>query len=121
MATHLRTELVLAVLEMARAQRRPAGVIHHSDHECQYTSLAFGHRCQALGVRPSRTIGDCFDNALCEIFFATLGCELIDWRTFHSHADARTAIFRFIEGWYNPDRRHSALGQQLQSLATGFV
>jgi putative transposase len=113
MATHLRTELVLAALEMARVQRRPTNVIHHSDHGSQYTSLAFGARCESLGVRPSRgTVGDCYDNALCESFFATLECELLDRRTFRSQAEARTAIFQFIEGWYNPHRRHSALGQQ---------
>lgn len=113
MATHLKTELVLAALEMARTQRRPQSVIHHSDHGSQYTALAFGERCETLGVRPSRgTVGDCYDNALCESFFATLECELIDRRTFRSHAEARTAIFRFIEGWYNPHRRHSALGQR---------
>lgn len=113
MATHLKTELVLAALEMARVQRRPTNVIHHSDHGSQYTSLAFGTRCATLGVRPSRgTVGDCYDNALCESFFATLECELLDRRTFRSHAEARTAIFQFIEGWYNPHRRHSALGQQ---------
>jgi putative transposase len=111
MATHLKTELVLAALEMARVQRRPAGVIHHSDHGAQYTSLAFGERCRVLGVRPSRgTVGDCYDNALCESFFATLECELLDRRTLRSQAEARTAIFRFIEGWYNPHRRHSTLG-----------
>ncbi|MBV6520051.1 MAG: L-carnitine dehydrogenase [Gemmatimonadaceae bacterium] len=97
MATHLRTELVLSALEMARVQRRPTGVIHHSDHGSQYTSIAFGERCDVLGVRPSRgTVGDCYDNALCESFFATLECELLDRRTFHSHAEARAAIFRFI-------------------------
>jgi len=111
MATHLRTELVLAALEMARVQRRPTGVILHSDHGTQYTSLAFGERCRVLGVRPSRgTVGDCYDNALCESFFATLECELLDRRTFRAQAEARTAIFRFIEGWYNPHRRHSTLG-----------
>lgn len=111
MATHLKTELVLAALEMARAQRWPRDVIHHSDHGTQYTSLAFGDRCKTLGVRPSRgSVGDCYDNALCESFFATLECELLDRRTFRSHADARAAIFRFIEGWYNPHRRHSTLG-----------
>jgi putative transposase len=113
MATHLKTELVLAALEMARVQRRPTNVIHHSDHGSQYTSLAFGARCATLGVRPSRgTVGDCYDNALCESFFATLECELFDRHTFRSHAEARTAIFQFIEGWYNPHRRHSAIGQQ---------
>ena len=53
--------------------------------------------------------GDCHDNAMCESFFATLECELVDRHTFRSHADARLAIFNFIEGWYNPHRRHSAL------------
>ena len=111
MASHLRTELVLSALEMARVQRRPTGVIHHSDHGSQYTSIAFGDRCEVLGVRPSRgTVGDCYDNALCESFFATLECELLDRRTLRSHAEARAAIFRFIEGWYNPHRRHSTLG-----------
>jgi putative transposase len=54
--------------------------------------------------------GDAYDNALCESFFATLECELLDRRTFKTHRDARLAIFRFIEGWYNPHRLHSALG-----------
>jgi putative transposase len=111
MATHLKAQLVLAALDMARAQRRPLGVIHHSDHGTQYTSLAFGGRCQSLRVRPSRgTVGDCCDNALCERFFATLECELLDRRTFRSQAEPRTAIFRLIEGCYNPHRRHSTLG-----------
>ena len=96
---------------------RPAGRIgghdRAPDHGCQYTSLAFGERCRTLGVRPSRgTIGDCYDNALCESFFATLECELLDRYTFRSPAEARAAVFRFIEGWYNPRRRHSALGYQ---------
>ena len=84
---------------------------HHSDHGTQYTSIAFGERCEAMGVRPSRgSVGDCYDNALCESFFATLECELMDRRTFRSQTDARAAIFTFIEGWYNPHRRHSTLG-----------
>ena len=111
MAGHLRTELVLAALDMAVAQRKPEGVVHHSDHGCQYTSLAFGARCRAAGVRPSLgSVGDCFDNAMCESFFATLECELIDRRRFATRAEARMALFQFIEGWYNPRRRHSALG-----------
>jgi putative transposase len=113
MATHLKTELVLDALDMAVEQRRPANVIHHSDHGSQYTALAFGKRCGEMGVRPSRgSVGDCYDNAMAESFFATLECELLDRRRFHSPAEARPAIFRFIEGWYNPHRRHSALGQQ---------
>jgi putative transposase len=113
MATHLRTTLVLDALDMALEQRRPVAVIHHSDHGSQYTSLAFGHRCTAMGVRSSRgTVGDAYDNAMAESFFATLECELLNRRTFHSQVEARTAIFCYIEGWYNPHRRHSALGQR---------
>jgi putative transposase len=110
MATHLRTELVLAALNMAIGQRRPAAVIHHSDQGSQYTALASGQRCKAAGVRPSMgSVGDCFDNAMCESFFATLECELLDRRHFKTQIEARMAIFEFIEGWYNPHRRHSAI------------
>ena len=110
MATHLRVELVLDALEMALAQRRPENVIHHSDHGCQYTSVAFGKRCREAGVRPSMgTVGDAYDNAMCESFFATLERELIDRKKFSSRTEARMAIFSFIEGWYNPTRRHSGL------------
>jgi putative transposase len=111
MATHLRTELVLDALEMALAQRRPTEVIHHSDQGSQYTSIAFGQRCREAGVRPSMgSVGDCFDNALCESFFATLECELLDRHRFPTQAAARLAVFEFLEGWYNRRRRHSALG-----------
>jgi putative transposase len=110
MATHLRTELVLAALNMAIGQRRPAAVIHHSDQGSQYTALAFGKRCEEAGVRPSMgSVGDCFDNAMCESFFATLECELLERRHFKTQIEARLAIFEFIEGWYNPHRRHSAI------------
>jgi len=110
MESHLRTELVLAALDMAVEQRRPTDVIHHSDQGCQYTSIAFGLRCREAGVRPSMgSVGDAYDNALCESFFATLECELLDRERFRTQADARLAIFDFIEGWYNPRRRHSAL------------
>ena len=111
MTNHLRTELVLGALNMALKQRRPSNVIHHSDQGCQYTSIAFGKRCLEKGVRPSMgSVGDCYDNAMCESFFATLECELIDRCKLNSHAIARREIFRFIEGWYNPHRRHSSLG-----------
>ena len=81
MAHHLRTELVLDALEMAIGQRRPDGVIHHSDQGSQYTSLAFGKRCKEAGVRPSMgSVGDAYDNAMCESFFATLECELLERR-----------------------------------------
>jgi len=111
METHLRTELVLTALDMALAQRRPETVIHHSDQGTQYTSIAFGLRCREMKVRPSMgSVGDAYDNAMCESFFATLECELLDRRRFKTQAEARMAIFEFIEGWYNPHRRHSALG-----------
>ena len=110
MATYLRTSLVLSALDMALFQRKPGDVTHHSDQGTQYTSLAFGQRCREAGVRPSMgSVGDCYDNAMCESFFATLECELIERRSFRSHAEARMAIFDFIEGWYNPRRRHSAI------------
>ena len=111
MAGHLRTELVLDALNMALWQRRAHGVIHHSDQGSQYTSIAFGARCKEAGVRPSTgSVGDAYDNALCESFFATLECELLDRRSFRTPAEARRAIFEFIEGFYNRRRRHSALG-----------
>ena len=111
MTTHLRTALVLAALDMAVRQRQPRAVIHHSDQGSQYTALAFGQRCRQAGVRPSMgSVGDCYDNALCESFFATLECELLDRCAFRTPAEARLAVFDFIEGWYNPQRRHSALG-----------
>lgn len=112
MASHLRTELVLGAFEMAVQQRRPANVIHHSDQGCQYTSYAFGKRCRLASVRPSMgSVGDAYDNAMCESFFATLECELLDRRRFRSQTEARMAVFDFIEAWYNPRRRHSSIGQ----------
>lgn len=111
MANHLKTSLVLAALDMAIAQRRPTNVIHHSDQGTQYTSIAFGLRCRTVGVRPSMgSVGDCYDNALCESFFASLECELLDRVILRSQAEARLEVFQYIEGWYNPRRRHSALG-----------
>ncbi len=111
MATHLRTELVLDALNMAISQRRPKGVIHHSDQGSQYTSIAFGSRCQASGILASMgSVGDCYDNAMCESFFATLECELLDRTIFRTLREARQMVFEFIEGWYNPQRRHSSIG-----------
>ncbi len=110
MSTHLRTELVLDALNMALRRRRPTRVIHHSDQGCQYTSIVFGQRCQEACVRPSMgSVGDAYDNALCESFFATLECELLDRHRFPTPAAARFAVFDYIEGWYNTRRRHSAL------------
>ena len=74
-------------------------------------ALAFGQRCAKAGVKPSMgSVGDCYDNAMCESFFATLECELLDRQRFRSQAEARRAVFEFIEGWYNPRRRHSSIG-----------
>jgi putative transposase len=111
MADHLRTELVLDALEMALWNRRPSpGLIHHSDHGCQYTSLAFGRRCRQAGMALSMgSVGDCFDNAVAESFFASLECELIDRSRWRTHTEARMAVFDYIECFYNPRRRHSAL------------
>ncbi len=113
MKTHLRTQLVLDALEMALWQRRPQSVIHHSDQGTQYTSMTFGQRCRRAGVRPSMgSVGDCYDNALCESFFASLECELLDRNRFTTPTQARSAVFDFIEGFYNPHRLHSSLGYQ---------
>jgi len=111
MATTLHTQVVLDALDMALWQRRPNGVIHHSDQGSQYTSIGFGKRCRAAGVRPSMgSVGDAYDNAMAESFFATLECELLDRRRFKTQAEARMAVFEFIEGFYNPRRRHSSIG-----------
>jgi len=111
MRTHLRAELVLEALDMALERRRARDVIHHSDQGCQYTSIAFGTRCREAGVQPSMgSVGDCYDNALAESFFATLECELLDRHSFRNPTEARPAVFDYIEGFYNPRRRHSALG-----------
>jgi putative transposase len=111
MAEHLRTELVLDALDMAVWNRRPApGLVHHSDNGCQYTSLAFGRRCRQSGIAVSMgSVGDCYDNALAESFFATLEGELIARSRWRTRSEARMAIFDHIEGFYNPRRRHSAL------------
>jgi putative transposase len=77
----------------------------------QYTSLAFGRRCREAGITPSMgSVGDCFDNAMAESFFATLECELLDQHRFRTRTEARMAVFDYLEGFSNP-RRHSALGQ----------
>jgi putative transposase len=111
MANHMRKELVVDALNMAIYRRRPKAVVHHSDHGSQYTSIAFGKRCSEAGVTMSMgSVGDCYDNAMCESFNATLECELLVQNRFKTQREASLAIFDFIEGWYNPHRRHSALG-----------
>jgi len=112
MNTRLNTQIVLDALAMA-VQRRGAieDVIHHSDQGCQYTSTEFSRHCREAGVRPSMgSVGDCYDNAMCESFFATLECELLDRTRFVDRGEAELAVFDFIEGFYNTKRRHSALG-----------
>jgi putative transposase len=115
MATHLRTQLVLDALAMAIQQRHPQGIIHYSDQgnadakHPAYNSLAFSKRCREAGVRPSMgSVGDCFDNVLCESFFAILRC----WNGNASilPTETRQAVFAFIESWYYPHQLHSALG-----------
>ena len=112
MSDRLHTELVLQALDMAVANRRPlTDVTFHSDHGCQYTSLAFGRRCRALGIEPSMgTVGDAYDNAMAESFFASLECELIDRTHFGTRDEARREVFSYIEGFYNTWRLHSSLG-----------
>ena len=113
MADHLRTELVSDALDMATELHSPEGTIHHFDQGSQYTAVAFCQRCKDAGVRPSMgPVGDCYDNALCESFFATLECELIERETFSDRSEARLRVFDFVEGWYNPHRLHSALDYQ---------
>ena len=105
------SDLVIAALNMALYTRPPKSVIHHSDQGSQYTSVAFGKRCEEMGVKPSMgTVGDAYDNAMAESFFATLECELINRRSWKTKTEARLAIFTWIESWYNPHRRHSSIG-----------
>jgi len=86
-------------------------VIHHSDQGAQYTSIAFVLRCEEACVRHfMSSVGDAYNNAICGSFFATLECKLLDQRKFQTKAEALMTVFDFIEGWYNPGRRHSALG-----------
>ena len=112
MASRMPAELVGDALKMAISARQLKGlVIHHSDRGSQYTSLAFGQRCREAGVVQSMgSVGDAYDNAMCESLFATLECELLDRRRFRTVAEARREVFSFIEGFYNTRRLHSSLG-----------
>lgn len=111
MREDMSVQLVLDALQMALLQRRPGSVIHHSDHGSQYTSDAFAALCERTGVSLSMgSVGDAYDNAMAESFFATIKTEMIHRQRFATVAQARAAIFEYIEGWYNPHRRHSALG-----------
>jgi putative transposase len=112
MATHLRSELVVDALQMAIARRKPSpGLVHHSDRGVQYTSLSFGKRLEDEGLLPSMgRVGSAYDNALAESFVATLKTELLYRNAWPTRQAVRTAIFEYIEGFYNTRRRHSALG-----------
>jgi len=112
MANNLRTELVLDAVNMAIYTRRPKpGLIHHSDRGSQYTSVEFGSRLREEGLLPSMgSVTDAYDNAMAESFVSTLKRELIHRHSWPNRQSARTAIFEYIEGFYNSRRRHSALG-----------
>lgn len=112
MADHMRAELVIDALQMAVARRRPApGLIHHSDQGSQYVSLAFGQAARQAGIaRSMGSVGDCFDNAVAESFFATLKKELVHRRSWPTRRELTSEVFEYIEGFYNPTRRHSTLG-----------
>jgi putative transposase len=112
MREHMRAELVVEALEMAVSRRRPAaGVIAHSDQGSQYVSLAFGQRCRKSGIAQSMgSKGDCYDNAVCESFHASLEKDLLRRRSLRSRQEARTAIFDYIEVFFNRERLHSTLG-----------
>lgn len=112
-ADHLRSELVIDALDMARWRRRPAAgqTVVHSDHGTQYTSWAFGHRLRSAGLLGSMgSIGDCYDNSMVESFFGSMQLELLDRQPWATRQQLANAIFEWIEAWYNPRRRHSALG-----------
>lgn len=109
-ADHIRSELVVDALQMAIWRRHPNDVatVVHSDHGSQYTSWAFGKRLRDAGLLGSMgSIGDAFDNAAAESFFSTLQRELLDRRRWATRAELASAIFDYIEGWFNPRRRHS--------------
>jgi putative transposase len=112
MRDDLKAELVVDALAMAVTRRKPsAGVVHHSDRGSQYTSLAFGKMLRQSGLLASMgRRGDAYDNAACESFISTIKNELIKRRSWTSRDQARLAVFSYIETFYNPRRRHSALG-----------
>ena len=109
---HLRAEIVVDALEMALSRRRAGpGLVHHSDQGSQYTALVFSRRCHEAGIDVSMgSKGDCFDNAVCESFHATIKKELLYRRGWPTKQEARTAVFEWIEVFYNRERRHSTIG-----------
>jgi transposase InsO family protein len=114
-ADHLRAELVVDALEMAKWRRRPqpGQTVLHSDRGSQYTSWAFGQRLRAAGVLGSMgRVGSAYDNAMMESFFSTLQRELLDRMSWTTRKHLASAIFEWIEAWYNPRRRHSRIEYQ---------
>lgn len=111
-SSRMTADLVVDALQMARWRRLGVrGAIMHSDHGSQFTSWAFTSRVHEAGLLASMgTIGDCYDNAMMESFWSGMQLELLDTRTWASRDELATAMFSWIEGWYNPRRRHSALG-----------
>ena len=112
MARHMRAALVVDALKMALARRRPPpGLIHHSDQGSQYVSLAFGRAAGQAGIAVSMgSRGDAYDNAVAETFFATLKKELVNRRSWPDRLELQSAVFEYIEAFYNRQRRHSTLG-----------
>jgi putative transposase len=112
MSNRLKTDLVVDAVNMAIYNRRPApGLIHHSDRGSQYTSVEFGSRLKEEGLLPSMgSVADAYDNSMAESFVSTLKRELIHRHSWPNRQTVRTAIFEYIEGFYNTRRRHSALG-----------
>ncbi len=112
MESHLRTELVVDALRMAVWRKKPApGLVHHSDQGVQYTALSFSERLKEVGIKASmgRT-GTALDNAMAESFVSTLKAELVSRLEFPTRQAARTAIFEYLETFYNTRRLHSSLG-----------
>ena len=126
-ADHMRSELVVDALQMATWRRRPqAGVIVHSDRGSQYTSWVFGHRLRAAGLLGSMgRVASSVDNTMIESFWSTMQRELLDLRRWQSPEQLASAIFEWIEAWYNPKRRHTSLGMlaphEFEALHTAAV
>ncbi|GAB3588659.1 hypothetical protein GCM10027445_69830 [Amycolatopsis endophytica] len=110
---HMRTELVIDALGMATLRRKPesGNTVLHSDHGSQFTAWAFGQRLRAAGILPSMgSVGDCYDNSMMESFWGTLQLEVLDTKAWATRDELASAIFEWIECWYNPERRHSGNG-----------
>jgi putative transposase len=112
MAEHMRAELVVDALKMGLHRRRPdPGLVHHSDLGSQYVSLAFGQQARDAGIAVSMgSRGDAYDNAVAESFFATIKKELVHRQPWSTRRELGSAVFEYIEAFYNRTRRHSTLG-----------